>query len=59
MSAHHTTQEMPMRAHIHRACSPVVVLLSLLLVGLAAYGAIPRPEPTVWNMGRADLGIWV
>ena len=52
-------QERPMRAHIHRACSPVVVLLSLLLVGLAAYGAIPRPEPTVWNMGHADLGVWV
>ncbi len=42
--------------HIHRAVSPIVVLLSLLLIGLAAYGAIP---PIVPFLGFVDTGIWV
>ena len=42
--------------HIRRAVSPVVVLLSLLLIGLAAYGAIP---PHVPCLGFVDTGVWV
>ena len=42
--------------HIHRAVSPIVVLLSLLLIGLAAYGAIP---PHVPFLGFVDTGVWV
>ena len=43
-------------AHVRRAVSPVVLLLSLLLVGLATYGAMPAQVPF---LGFVDLGIWV
>lgn len=50
---------MTLRAHIRRACSPLVVLLSFILIGLAAVGAMPRPEPTVPFLGFVEMGVWV
>ena len=48
-----------LRAHIRRACSPLVILLSLILIGLAAAGAMPRPDPAVPFLGFVEMGVWV
>lgn len=52
---------MTIRAHIARACSPLIIALSLVLIAAATVGALAKmaPEPTVWFMGHADLGLWI
>jgi hypothetical protein len=48
-------RRMTLRAHLARAISPGVVVLSLLWVAVLTYGLLPSRIPL---LGVADMGVW-